>query len=119
MENKKPYVNYAAKSAANQAKTNPVKDVAVNAQETVPPVIPVTEEVVENKSNLERVDDIAEKVTVKFVNVASLNVRSTPSSYSSNIVGQLKKDDEVNVIEEVGEFSKIGEKRYVMTKYLI
>lgn len=110
---KKPYTNYSRPIAPQVAKPAPVEDVAVNAIESAPA------EVVDTKkeATIEKVK--GDIVKTKFVNTNLLNVRSTPDADINNIIDQLKKDTEVNVIEEVGEFSKIGEHRYVMTQYLI
>lgn len=123
MENKRPYVNYAAKQQAQAAKQTlkpePVESVAANAPETAPAVDPVTEKVEAPVTKpIERIEE-ADEVTVKFVNTAILNVRSTPDATINNIVEQIKMDTKVNVIREVGEFSQIGDNKYVMTKYLI
>lgn len=131
MENK-PYKNYARSAAPTPAaKMEEVKEerVAANAVEESPSVSPVeekTEEKVEEKKiikeevkPIERVNDIAETSTTKIVNVQSLNVRRSPDSDAPNVVGQLRRNEKVQVIEEVGEFSKIGDNRYVMSKYLI
>ncbi len=122
MDNKKPYTNYAAKQAqavSQTSKPEPVESVAANAPEAVPTASPDTkkeEAPVANK--IERVTN-ADEVTVKFVNVNALNVRSTPDKFANNVIAQLNKDTKVHVIREVGEFSQIGTDRYVMTKYLI
>ena len=123
MENKRPYVNYAARQQAQAAKQDPkpetVESVAANAPETAPAVTPVTEkEEAPVTKPIERIVD-ADTVTEKFVNTAILNVRSTPDATISNVVEQIKMDTKVNVIREVGEFSQIGDNKYVMTKYLI
>ena len=126
MENKRPYVNYAAKQQAQAAKQDPkpetVESVAANAPEAAPTAVPVTEKeeapVTKKAEKIERIKD-ADEVTVKFVDTQLLNVRSTPDQYANNVIGQLKRDTKVNVIREVGEFSQIGTDRYVMTKYLI
>lgn len=135
MENK-PYKNYARPAAPTPAAKveEPVeKSVAANAPEETPSLVPDTEEQIsvedvikeESKANkapsksVERVNNIAETVNVKVVNVISLNVRSTPDYDAPNVVDQLKKGTRVNVTKEVGEFSEIGPNRYVMTKYLV
>lgn len=123
MENKRPYINYAAKQQAQAAKQDPkpepVESVAANAPEAAPTAVPVTEkEEAPVTKHIERIED-ADTVTVKFVNTAILNVRSTPDATINNIVEQIKMDTKVNVIREVGEFSQIGDNKYVMTKYLI
>ena len=123
MENKRPYVNYAAKQQAQAAKQDPkpepIESVAANAPDAAHAVTPVTEkEEAPVTKPIERIVD-ADEVTVKFVNTALLNVRSTPDATISNVVEQIKMDTKVNVIREVGEFSQIGDNKYVMTKYLI
>ena len=125
MENKKPYVNYSARQQEQIAKQTPkpetVEDVAVNAPVTAPAVNIDTEkreEKTEVRKPIERVDNIAKVVKEKVVTVASLNVRSNPNIDAPNIIGQLKMGAKVNVIEEVGEFSKIGEGKFVMTKFI-
>lgn len=123
MENKRPYVNYAAKQQAQAAKQDPkpepVESVAANAPEAAPTAVPVTEkEEAPVTKPIERIEE-ADEVTVKFVNTANLNVRSTPDATINNVVEQIKMDTKVNVIREVGEFSQIGDNKYVMTKYLI
>jgi hypothetical protein len=123
MENKRPYVNYAAKQQAQAAKQTPkpepIESVAANAPEAAPAAVPVTEKVEAPVAKpIERIEE-ADEVTVKFVNTAILNVRSTPDATINNIVEQIKMDTKVNVIREVGEFSQIGDNKYVMTKYLI
>ena len=111
-ESRRNYIDYSKKETPQVVKPEPVKNVAVNAPDAAPAVNPDTE------NTIEKVE--ADIVTKKFVNVASLNVRSTPDTYSnSNIVRCIPRDTEVNVIEEVGEFSKIGEDEYVMTMFLI
>ena len=133
MENK-PYKNYArsaAPSPAAKVEESVEKSVAANAIEETPSVIPDTEEQIpvedvvikeESKHNtkpIENVNNIAETVNVKIVDVDVLNVRSTPDYDAPNVVDQLKKGTRVNVSKEVGEFSEIGPNRYVMTKFLV
>lgn len=136
MENK-PYKNYARPAAPTPAaKINEVKEesVAANAVEESPSVYSIEDEVVIKPAVLikpiveekkaapaERVNDIAEvvKKNVKVVDVDYLNVRSSPDFDAPNVVGLLKRNTRVNVTEEVGEFSKIGDKRYVMSKFLV
>lgn len=123
MENK-PYKNYARPAAPTPAaKIDEVKEesVAANAVEESPSVFPVEEKLEKKAAPVERVNDIAEvvKKNVKVVNVDYLNVRSSPDFDAPNVVDLLKRNARVNVTEEVGEFSKIGDKRYVMSKFLI
>lgn len=122
MENK-PYKNYARPAAPTPAaKIDEVKEesVAANAVEESPSVSPVEEKLEKKAAPVERVNDIAEvvKKNVKVVDVDYLNVRSSPDFDAPNVVDLLKRNARVNVTEEVGEFSKIGDKRYVMTKFL-
>lgn len=123
MENK-PYKNYARPAAPTPAaKIDEVKEesVAANAVEESPSVSPVEEKLEKKAAPVERVNDIAEvvKKNVKVVDVDYLNVRSSPDFDAPNVVDLLKRNARVNVTEEVGEFSKIGDKRYVMSKFLI
>lgn len=123
MENKRPYTNYAAKPQATAAKQSPkpepIESVAANAPEAALAATPDTEKETAPVTNkIEKFTDV-DQVTVKFVNVNALNVRTSPDTFTNNVIAQLKKDTKVNVIREVGEFSQIGTDRYVMTKYLI
>ena len=123
MENK-PYKNYARPAAPTPAaKIDEVKEesVAANAVEESPSVSPVEEKLEKKAAPVERVNDIAEvvKKNVKVVDVDYLNVRSSTDFDAPNVVDLLKRNARVNVTEEVGEFSKIGDKRYVMSKFLI
>lgn len=123
MENK-PYKNYARPAAPTPAaKIDEVKEesVAANAVEESPSVSPVEEKLEKKAAPVERVNDIAEvvKKNVKVVDVDYLNVRSSPDFDAPNVVDLLKRNARVNVTEEVGEFSKIGDKRYVMSKFLV
>jgi hypothetical protein len=103
------FVNNSRPVAPQVAKPEPrIEDVAVKAPESAP-----AEKVTEKIEYVE-----ADIVTVKTVNVESLNVRSTPV-IGNNIVDRLTKNIKVNVIKEIGEFSQIGEKRYVMSKFLV
>lgn len=115
MENKKPYTNYAAvkptKVAKQDFKSDPIESVAANAPVAASAVVSDTKDEIEHVTG--------EEVTVRFVNVDLLNVRSTPEEVIGNVIDQLKKDTKVNVIEEIDDFSKIGEGRYVMSKFLI
>lgn len=128
MENK-PYKNYARSAAptpAAKVEKPEEKSVAANAVEETPSLVPDTEEQIpveevikeETKKPIERVDNIAETVNVKVVDVAVLNVRSTPDYDAPNVVDQLKRGMRVNVSKEIGEFSEIGPNKYVMTKFL-
>ena len=124
MENKRPYVNYAAKQQAQAAKQDPkpepVESVAANAVGVTPQKelnVEKRETPVANKV-IEQVNNIAEESNVKIVNVASLNIRTSPDVYSNNIIGQLTKNAKVKVIREIGDFSQIGENRFVMTMFL-
>ena len=123
MENK-PYKNYARPAAPTPAaKIDEVKEesVAANAVEESPSISPVEEKLEKKAAPVERVNDIAEvvKKNVKVVDVDYLNVRSSPDLDAPNVVDLLKRNTRVNVTEEIGEFSKIGDKRYVMSKFLI
>lgn len=123
MENKRPYINYAAKPQAQAAKQTPkpetVESVAANAVGVAPQEKFDTEKEVAAPvvDKIERVTDV-DQVTVKIVDTTLLNVRSTPDTYSRNVIGQLAKGTKVNVIREVGEFSQIGDNKFVMTKFL-
>lgn len=131
MENK-PYKNYARSAAptpAAKVEEPEEKSVAANAVEETPSLVPDTEEQIPveevikeetkvEKKPIEHVDNIAETVNVKVVDVAVLNVRSTPDYDAPNVVDQLKRGMRVNVSKEIGEFSEIGPNKYVMTKFL-
>lgn len=103
ISNPKPVAPQVAKPESTR------EDVAVKAPESAH-----AEDVVEKIEHVE-----ADIVKVKTVNVDSLNVRSTPTTVGNNIVDRITKNTKVNVIKEIGEFSQIGEKRYVMSKFLI
>ena len=124
MENKRPYINYAAKPQAQAAKQTPkpetVESVAANAVGVAPQEKFDTEKEVAAPAvdKIERVTDV-DQVTVKIVDTDLLNVRSTPDTYSRNVIGQLTKGTKVNVIREIGEFSQIGDNKFVMTKFLV
>lgn len=124
MENKRPYINYAAKQQAQAAKQTPkpetVESVAANAVGVAPQEKFDAEKEVATPvvDKIEKVTDV-DLVTVKIVNTDLLNIRSTPDTYSRNVIGQLTKGTKVNVIREIGEFSQIGDNKFVMTKFLV
>ena len=55
----------------------------------------------------------------RTVNVKNLlNVREEPS-LEAKVVHQVRKGDKLTVIEDLGEWSQIGDEEFVMSQYLV
>lgn len=72
---------------------------------------------VENTYMSENVD--GGRPVEKTVNVKSLlNVREEPS-LEAKVVRQVKKGSKLTVIDDLGEWSQIGNEEFVMSQYLV
>ena len=76
---------------------------------------PIVEEVKEPISEL--ILDKEEPLNQKVINTYLLNVREAPST-KAKIKNEIKEGERVRVFEEVGDWTKIGDNEWVMTKYL-
>lgn len=72
---------------------------------------------VENTYMSENVND--GRSVEKTVNVKSLlNVREEPS-LEAKVVRQVKRGSKLTVIDDLGEWSQIGDEEFVMSQYLV
>ena len=72
---------------------------------------------VENTYMSENVD--SGRPVEKTVNVKSLlNVREEPS-LEAKVVRQVKRGSKLTVIDDLGEWSQIGDEEFVMSQYLV
>lgn len=71
----------------------------------------------ENTYMSENVDGV--RPVEKTVNVKSLlNVREEPS-LEAKVVRQVKRGSKLTVIDDLGEWSQIGDEEFVMSQYLV
>ena len=71
----------------------------------------------ENTYMSENVD--SGRLVEKTVNVKSLlNVREEPS-LEAKVVRQVKRGSKLTVIDDLGEWSQIGDEEFVMSQYLV
>lgn len=71
----------------------------------------------ENTYMSENVDSV--RPVEKTVNVKSLlNVREEPS-LEAKVVRQVKRGSKLTVIDDLGEWSQIGDEEFVMSQYLV
>ena len=78
-------------------------------------------EIFDNKSHFENnymteEDTVGRQPVVKIVKVL-LNIREEPS-LKANIVRVVKKGTKLTVIDEVDEWSQVGDSEYTMSQYL-
>lgn len=72
---------------------------------------------VENTYMSENIDD--GRSVEKTVNVKNLlNVREEPS-LEAKVVRQVKRGSKLTVIDDLGEWSQIGDEEFVMSQYLV
>ena len=72
---------------------------------------PITETILEVEEELKPISK------TKKINTYRLNVRTAPS-LKATIKREIEKDAEVTPLGEEGDWTKIGEDEWVMTKYL-
>lgn len=113
---KKTYTNYSnarpvEKPMSPVANESIVEETSQIADEKIEEPIAVTEAPIEN------VNDIAQVVDRRIVIPALLNVRVAPNA-SANIVRTVPSGEEVNVLEYVDGYARIGDNEYVNVDFL-
>lgn len=99
----------------NRSHNQDIEKVVIEEQEEI--LNPEVEVEPEVESEVEPEAEVEAAQTIKITCSGRTNVRNKPS-YEGDVLYTIGADDEITILEQIGEWSRIGENQFAKTEFL-